>query len=86
MEFKRVLMGALMSAAVLVPAASAEARSYRNCTALHRHYAHGVGRFHARDHVRGSTAPVTNFKRSNLLYRQNSYLDRDGDHVACEAH
>jgi len=28
--------------------------------------------------------PVTNFKPSNTLYRQNSHLDRDKDGVACE--
>jgi hypothetical protein len=31
-----------------------------------------------------SGTPVTTFKRSNLLYRQNSYLDRDKDGIACE--
>jgi hypothetical protein len=38
--------------------------------------------------VRGSTAPVTTFKRSTALYnlamRYNSGLDRDKDGVACE--
>jgi hypothetical protein len=33
---------------------------------------------------------VTNFKRSNYWYgvamQRNRGLDRDGDHVACEAH
>jgi hypothetical protein len=27
---------------------------------------------------------VTNFKRSNRLYRQNRHLDRDDDKIACE--
>jgi Excalibur calcium-binding domain len=36
----------------------------------------------ARDHTSGT--PVTNFKRSAKLYRQNKGLDRDGDHIACE--
>jgi hypothetical protein len=49
---------------------------------LNRTYPHGVGRVGARDHSSGT--PVTNFKRSNTLYRANSHLDRDGDGVACE--
>jgi hypothetical protein len=36
--------------------------------------------------VRDKTSgdPVTNFKRSNRLYRLNSHLDRDNDKIACE--
>src|SRR3954462_12411095 len=75
---------ALAPAKSSVTATAAKAKSYPNCTALHRNYPHGVGKRNARDHVRGSTDPVTNFKRSNKLYRLNSHLDRDGDHVACE--
>jgi hypothetical protein len=55
---------------------------YSNCTALHKRWPHGVGRWGARDHTSGT--PVTTFKRSNLLYRQNSHLDRDKDGIACE--
>jgi hypothetical protein len=55
---------------------------YSNCTALHKRYPHGVGKWGARDHTSGT--PVTTFKRSNILYRQNSGLDRDKDGVACE--
>jgi Excalibur calcium-binding domain len=55
---------------------------YRNCKALNARYPHGVGRWGARDHTSGT--PVTNFKRSNILYRQNSHLDRDNDKIACE--
>jgi hypothetical protein len=43
---------------------------------------HGVGRYGARDHTSGT--PVTNFRRSNRLYRQNRGLDRDKDGIACE--
>jgi Excalibur calcium-binding domain len=56
--------------------------SFRNCTALHRVYPHGSGKCGARDHTSGT--PVTNFKRSNRLYLQNSRLDRDKDGIACE--
>jgi hypothetical protein len=57
-------------------------RKYRNCKALNRRYRHGVGRWGARDKTSG--VPVTNFKRSNLLYQQNRHLDRDKDKIACE--
>ena len=49
---------------------------------LNRVYPHGVGRYGARDHTSGT--PVTNFRRSNRLYRQNKGLDRDKDGIACE--
>jgi Excalibur calcium-binding domain len=55
---------------------------YPRCSALNRRYPHGVGRVGARDHTSGT--PVTTFKRSNTLYRQNSHLDRDKDGIACE--
>jgi len=63
-------------------ASSTGAIKYRNCKALNQRWAHGVGRWGARDSTSGT--PVTNFKRSNILYRQNRHLDRDGDRIACE--
>lgn len=65
---------------------TAKAREFANCTAMHRVYPHGVGKVHARDKVRGSTKPVTNFHRSNALYAANKKSDRDHDGVACEKH
>ena len=56
---------------------------FRNCTALNRVYPHGVGRYGARDQTK-SGDPVTNFRRSNALYRRNRGLDRDKDGIACE--
>jgi hypothetical protein len=93
---KRTLLvlaaGASIAAAASAPAAptvtSAQAPMsslFSNCTALNRVYPHGVGRYGARDHTR-SGDPVTNFRRSNLLYRRNSELDRDKDGIACEKH
>jgi hypothetical protein len=75
-----------LSAAVAVTAtpAAAAARSFANCTALNGTYRHGVARSGARDKVRGSTKPVTNFKVSTALYNANKRMDRDGDGVACE--
>lgn len=58
------------------------ARKFKNCTALNKVYPHGVGRVGARDKTSGE--PVRNFKRSNLLYRQNKGSDRDKDGIACE--
>ena len=60
-------------------------RKYQNCKALNRRYPHGVGRRGARDRTK-SGDPVTNFRRSNVLYRLNRHLDRDKDYVACEKH
>jgi hypothetical protein len=59
---------------------------WRNCAAVNARYPHGVGRVGAHDATSGD--PVTNFKRSNLLYRTamkyNRGLDRDKDGIACE--
>jgi hypothetical protein len=78
-----VLAGALIAASVasaLVPPL------YKNCTALHKRYPHGVGRLGARNTTSGT--PVTTFKRSTRIYRQamsyNRGLDRDKDGIACE--
>jgi Excalibur calcium-binding domain len=82
------LAGAMAALLLASPAgasvarATATAKEFRNCTALNRVYPHGVGRVGARDRTSGT--PVRNFKRSNLLYRQNSKSDRDKDGVACE--
>jgi Excalibur calcium-binding domain len=67
-------------------AGAATPRLFKNCTNLNRKYPHGVGKVGARDHTSGD--PVTNFKRSNALYRlamsYNRGLDRDKDGIACE--
>jgi Excalibur calcium-binding domain len=78
----------IASAAALIWLASFGAASgsisYPNCKALNKRWPHGVGRWGARDHTSGT--PVTNFKRSNILYRQNRGRDRDHDGIACEKH
>ena len=82
----REMIAAVILASTSVGVAQAstdrEAIRYSNCTALHKRYPHGVGRWGARDHTSGT--PVTNFKRSTRLYRQNRHLDRDKDGIACE--
>ena len=59
---------------------------YKNCTALHTKYKHGVGRSGAHDHTSGK--PVTNFYHSTKVYdtamKKNRGLDRDRDGIACE--
>ena len=85
---KRVITSsfvALATAGLLIggtTTADASARTFKNCTAMHKVYKHGVGRYGAHDHTSGT--PVTNFKRSNALYRANKKSDRDGDGIACE--
>jgi Excalibur calcium-binding domain len=77
------------SAALVPSAASATVPAkYANCTNLHTYYPHGVGRATARDHVSGTTRPVTTWKHDTAAYntaiRYNAGLDRDHDSVACE--
>jgi hypothetical protein len=71
------------------PAADAAATGiYRNCTALHTKYHHGLGKRSAVDQTSGT--PVTNFYHSTSRYRtamsHNRGLDRDHDGIACEQH
>jgi hypothetical protein len=62
---------------------------YKNCTNFNKRYPHGVGKRLARDRTK-SGDPVTNFRRSTLIYnramRWNKGLDRNKDGVACEKH
>jgi hypothetical protein len=59
---------------------------WKNCTAVDKHYRHGVGRNNAHDKTSGT--PVTSFKRSTRIYNlamsYNRSLDRDKDGIACE--
>jgi hypothetical protein len=81
-----VLNIAVVATAPLAFASPADAsvRHFRNCTVMHRVYPHGVGLYGAHDHT--SATPVTNFSRRPKVYRANDGLDRDKDHIACEAH
>lgn len=65
--------------------AQADSRNtFDNCTDMNATYPHGVGQPGASDETRGSTRPVTNFKRDANIYALNSGSDRDDDGVACE--
>jgi hypothetical protein len=59
-------------------------KKFSNCTKLNKTYAHGVGKQGARDHVSGSSTPVTTFKRNTTVYNQNTARDGDKDGIACE--
>ncbi|SBT54544.1 excalibur calcium-binding domain-containing protein [Micromonospora narathiwatensis] len=69
---------------VAVGPAEAAAKQYKNCTELRKVYKHGVGKKGAKDKVRGTTKPVTNFTVNNAVYAKNTRLDRDKDGIACE--
>ena len=75
------LSGNVGASTLRVPAA------WKNCTVVNQRYPHGIGKVGARDHSSGT--PVTDFKRSNKLYKlaisYNHGLDRDGDGIACES-
>jgi Excalibur calcium-binding domain len=62
---------------------------WKSCTIVNKRYPHGVGKRFAHDRTK-SGDPVTNFKRSTVLYltamRYNRGLDRDKDGIACEKH
>jgi hypothetical protein len=74
---------AIMSLAVSAPANATVPHHFANCTAMHHVFPHGAGLIGAHDHTSGT--PVTNFARAPRWYNQNTSLDRDKDHIACEA-
>jgi len=77
---------AAVAFATLAGSAGAIPAPWKNCTAVNKRYPHGVGRRTAHDST--SRDPVTDFKRSTLLYntamRYNRGLDRDKDGIACQ--
>jgi hypothetical protein len=87
MLIRGLLAAALVAGGVVAaasPADAAAAKTYKNCTALNKTFKHGVARKGAKDKVRGSTKPVTNFTVNTKVYNANKKLDRDKDGVACE--
>lgn len=84
------LTAALLGGALVLVAtpASAAPVSYKNCTELHKSYPHGIGRANAKDHVSGTSKPVTTFKKDTkgyeLAIKHNKQLDADKDGIACE--
>lgn len=86
-----VTSGFVLLTTLLAPglgaAGSAIPYRWKNCTIVNKR-PHGVGKL--RVHDRTSGTPVTNFRRSTLIYlramRYNRGLDRDKDGIACEKH
>jgi len=91
---RKLLLGLAATAAIATslavggPVSAHTTGIHDNCTNFNKKYPHGVGTQNARDRVRGTTRPVTTFKRSNTIYwaaeHHNGTLDRDNDRVACE--
>jgi len=79
-----VLVSLSVGAATASSADAATVKKYPNCAALNKVYKHGVARKGAKDKVRGSTKPVTNFTVNTAVYNANKSMDRDKDGVACE--
>ncbi len=77
-------IAAVHTAPSRVQSALTAAKVYPNCKALNAKYPHGVARKGAKDHVSGSSKPVTGFAVNNVVYTANKNLDRDKDGVACE--
>ena len=71
-----------MSLGAVGSADAATAKVFKNCTQMNKTYAHGVGKTGARDKTKSQ--PVSNFKRSNSIYKVNKKSDRDKDGIACE--
>lgn len=89
MQIRRSVVAAAaatFAAASLAASVGAVPKPWKNCTQVNKRYAHGVGKVGAYDRTSGD--PVTNFRRSNKLYRlalkYNRGLDRDHDGIACE--
>ena len=80
------LLSLSVGAATASSADAATVKKYPNCAALNKVYKHGVARKGARDKVRGSTKPVTNFTVNTAVYNANTARDGDKDGVACEKH
>ncbi len=72
---KRILLLVVLSTFVLVNPAAA--KSFKNCTDLHKVYPNGVARSVA---AVGSTRAIVNLK----VYNENRKSDRDKDGIACE--
>ena len=72
---------------VTAPTADAASGIYRNGTALHTTWRHGLGRATAHDSTSGG--PVRTFFHSTRQYkiamRRNRGLDRDRHGLACES-
>jgi hypothetical protein len=65
-----------------VPAAQAEAKTFKSCTDLRKTYKYGVS--NSKTAVNRGAGPVFTPRVSVTVYRLNSKLDTDRDGIACE--
>jgi|tagenome__1003787_1003787.scaffolds.fasta_scaffold20672862_1 hypothetical protein len=72
-------LAALAATAAIAAPADASVRHFRNCTAMHTVYPHGIATSRAAAKAHGWQAKV-----SASLYKANKQMDRDRDGVACE--
>jgi excalibur calcium-binding domain-containing protein len=83
---KKLMVAAIAVAclsAVNVQPVGAAARSFKNCTALHKSYPGGVAR--PGGHQKPGQPKLKKKPYVNAaLYKANSSLDRDKDGIACE--
>lgn len=75
------IAGATLAGAAGIAAAGTPTH-YKNCTAMHKVYKHGVGKPGAINHGGKVSGPPY---RNAKLYNANSGLDRDKDGIACES-
>ncbi|GAB6903658.1 excalibur calcium-binding domain-containing protein [Kineosporia succinea] len=77
----------LVAAQSYEAAAAKKPKVYKNCTALHKDYQHGIRKKGGKDVVKGKSKPVPSslIPIRTALYKVNTKLDRDKDGVACEA-
>ena len=78
------LAGGLI-AAQPAQAAYTPVKAFKNCTAMHKVYAYRGGIKKVGAHDRGSGTAQYKPYVSTKRYKLNSFSDRDGDGVACEA-
>src|SRR4051794_29770515 len=64
-----------VTAATSSTAEAAPSYHYKNCTALHKAFKHGVGKNNAKDRTSGK--PVTTFKRSTTIYNKAFAYNRN---------
>jgi Excalibur calcium-binding domain len=86
-----VLLIAVVAGLVVLAASASAAREaipyrWKNCSIVNKRFPHGVGKLRAHDRTSGT--PVTNFRRSTVIYLRamhyNRGLDRDKDGIVCE--
>ena len=75
-----ILLCALMLS--FVPAAQAEAKTYKSCTDLRKAYKYGVS--NSKNAVNRGAGPIFSPRVSVAIYRLNVRLDTDRDGIACE--